>query len=598
MKLKYQQGGGLIYTPFIPGSLQSTATSGGNDNSGSDEPKIDALDKEILALMKGADLLPSDIQEIYSALISFQRSTQHLSDYDSGTSAYRTVMPKMLRIMNMIDVAKHNKDYWNGKMTEMRQHDAGSEVALDSYGRMWVQDLESKELKRIAPTDFDREKYNPVSNSMLMYMRERDLGFGDSIIDDTGMSLTGMGDVREEMDNIISKFGTIKSDDLQVQKFSDIAKDLQGMGVYKITNKYSKGDLYDFAGLLYSRLSRNAQHLIDANCAISGSDLHDYVLGIIRSETSLESSQNYEANLTKAALGGAGGSDGNDSLTHDTYAEHLNSGEGFNPARWTVIQPDNSDSALYVYSQDVGALLKDNKRFESANLSEVLQNADAVGSIVDASNISFGDQLLSLNDFSKVMYDESENMKRVYLPVYTDETGHMRIDFKAQQSIKSLQDYLDEHGEIAYPLIKEKLEEIPNAYLDEEHGIIKFKNEYPFLVLKGITSSDKVRLDTDSKYIRQMDRGEGDPRKDYKNIYNRVINSGYATGDTKQNNYDNGKAAGRNLYEGNIYLPLSGPLTAAGIYNYQYFGKSVYQDTTQKATNRQVRQGMQTNFDE
>ena len=594
MKLKiYQQGGGLIYTPFIP-ERTTSSISGSSDNE-SNEPKIDPLDKEILGLMKDANLLPSDIQSITNALTAFQKRTQRLSSV-GGTDAYRSVMPGMLQIMNMVSIAKHNREYWNGKVTEMRQHDAGSDVAMDSYGRMWV--TEDGKLSRINPKDFDKEKHTPISNSQLLYLRQRDFGFGDALIDDSGMSLTGMGDVREEIDGIIKNFGTIKSDNLELKKFSDIANELQGFGIYKITDKYSKADLQDFSGLLYNRLSANAKHLIDANCAINGTDPHTYIFNIIRSETSREQTQDFDASLTKAALGGAGGGDGNDSLTHDTYAEHLNSGEGFNPARWTVIQPDNSDSALYVYSQDVGALLKDNKRFESANLSEVLQNADAVGSIVDASNISFGDQLLSLNDFSKVMYDESENMRRVYLPVYTDETGHMRIDFKAQQSIKSLQDYLDEHGEIAYPLIKEKLEEIPNAYLDEEHGIIKFKNERPFLVLKGITSSDKVRLDTDSKYIRQMDRGEGDPRKDYKNIYNRVINSGYATGDTKQNNYDNGKAAGRNLYEGNIYLPLSGPLTAAGIYNYQYFGKSVYQDTTQKATNRQVRQGMQTNFDE
>ena len=130
MKLKvYQQGGGLIYTPFIPGRTESTI-SGSSDNSGGDDPKIDPLDKEILALMKDQNLLPSDIQAISNAVIAFQRRTQHLSGL--GADGYRSAMPGMLQIMSMVSTAKHNREYWDGKVTEMRQHDAGSDVALDS----------------------------------------------------------------------------------------------------------------------------------------------------------------------------------------------------------------------------------------------------------------------------------------------------------------------------------------------------------------------------------------------------------------------------------------------------------------------------------
>lgn len=595
MKLKYQQGGGLIYTPFIPGSLQSTATSGGNDNSGSDEPKIDALDKEILALMKGADLLPSDVQEIYNALISFQRSTQHLSDYGGGTSAYRTVMPKMLRIMNMIDVAKHNKDYWNGKMTEMRQHDAGSEVALDSYGRMWVQDLESKELKRIAPTDFDREKYNPVSNSMLMYMRERDLGFGDSIIDDTGMSLTGMGDVREEMDNIISKFGTIKSDDLQVQKFSDIAKDLQGMGVYKITNKYSKGDLHDFTGLLYNRLSRNAQHLIDANCAISGNDLHDYILGIIRSETSLESSQDYEANLTKAVgLGGAGGSgsDSDEKLNdHDTYAERLASGAGV-VAHWDYIMPGNSGSKLWGYVQNYGTPMSNDKSMGTMSMEKFMQNFDASGDI-EWSKATFGGYNITSVDLPKIMFKGGSTIKRMYLPVKPDGT----VDFTAQQEMATLQNWIDENGILNETLIQERVSEIDNAYWDPEEKVIKFHNSKPFFILDVLTSSDKVRFNSDSPYVYNMDKGPADIRRDWLDTYEDVLENGYP-GATKNKDYDFGKTRGRHLYEGLLFLPIVNDTIAATIYHNQNVSKNRYVDVRDQAELKEKKQNLRGNYAE
>ena len=73
MKLRImQQGGGLIYTPFIPGAQGATTTTSSSNTSDS-ESKIDALDKELIALMKGQDLLPSDIDRITKSLITFQK---------------------------------------------------------------------------------------------------------------------------------------------------------------------------------------------------------------------------------------------------------------------------------------------------------------------------------------------------------------------------------------------------------------------------------------------------------------------------------------------------------------------------------------------
>lgn len=594
MKLKvYQQGGGLIYTPFIPGAQGTTSRSG----SGEDDSKIDPLDKEILALMKDQNLLPSDIQAIYSSLTAFQKKTQHLSGL-GGTSAYRSVMPGMLKIMNMVSVARANKEQWDNSVSEIKKHDAGSEVALDGYGRMWVRNKENGELSRVTPDEFDREKYIPVSNSQLLSYRQRDnnLAFSDNMFGETGMDVVGMKDIRSELDTMISNIGEIETSNFQLQKFSDIAQDIQGMGVYKVTQKYSKGDIADFANLLYSRLSNGAKHLIDAHAAIDGYDKHDYILSIIRMQTDSSVIPSYDSSLSKAT--GMGTGEGNEKLdTKDTYAEHLNNGNMFGGGSWMIIQPSNSDLALYAYAQDVGAVLKDEKRFETANLAEVLTNADAIGAIVDAGNIYFGDQLLNGNDFSKVMYDSSSNMKRVYLPVKPDpdHLGHYQPDFDTQQKVGKLQEYMDSHGEISYAYIKEKLEDIPNAYLDEEHKVIRFKNERPFLAINGIVSSEKVRFNTASNYIRSMDRGEGDPRKDYKDTYNHVINYGYETGNDK-NRYDNGKASGRSLYEGVIYMPLTSPTVAAGIFNTEHFNKSVYTDAGQKSDTRQASQTAKTNF--
>ena len=90
MKLKvYQQGGGLIYTPFIPEQWLGTSgktskTSGSSD----EEDKLDPLDKELLGLMKDQNLLPSDIEMIYNRLIAFQRRSQNLSKMSGSISFF------------------------------------------------------------------------------------------------------------------------------------------------------------------------------------------------------------------------------------------------------------------------------------------------------------------------------------------------------------------------------------------------------------------------------------------------------------------------------------------------------------------------------
>lgn len=602
MKLRvYQQGGGLIYTPFIP-EKAGVSTAKASKSGDEDDAKLDPLDKELLSLMKDENLLPSDIQAISNALIAFQRSTQHLSDTAGfgGTGAYRSVMPGMLQIMNMVSTAKFNKNQWDKAISEMQKHDAGAEVAMDSYGRMFVLDSDGK-LSTVSPKDFNPEKYQPISNSQLLQIRERSAGMDGQLLNSMA-DLVGKQDVYKAINEIIKAYGTKENAQLlsKDEAVQNVLIDVNSPeGIYKLSTKHPQADLQKAFKVLYDELPTNMQNLLKANAALSGESnptegAYKFIHSIIMNNINTEVDPSYDATASKAA--GAGAGSGEKLSVKDTYAEHLNTGEGFNPPTWTVIQPSNSDLALYAYSQNVGPILKDEKRFETANLSEVLSNADAIGAIVDANNISFGDQLLALNDFSKVVYDASSNMKRVYLPIKTDSTGHIRIDFEAQQKVGKLQEYLDNHGEIAFALIEEKLEDIPNSYLDREHKVIRFKNEHPFLAINGIVSSDKVRIDTTSNYIWSMDRGEGDTRKDYKSIYNNTITTGYESGDKKR--YDNGSARGKNLYEGVIYMPLIGPLTATGIFNSAYFTKDTYTDITQKAEARQQAQKVKTNFTE
>jgi hypothetical protein len=189
---------------------------------------------------------------------------------------------------------------------------------MDSKGRMWVQDSE-KGITLVTPSNFDAETQTPISNSQLIALRRRDpqLAFNDALFSDTGLDVVGGADLRKEIDDIIDKAGSIKSVEFRSIPFAQIAEDLEGEGIYKVTQKYSKAELKGFAELLYSQLSASAKHLVAANSALSGMDKMDYLNVVINSRTeSGDPEFEYQTSLTKAAgMGGAGGSgsDGDDS---------------------------------------------------------------------------------------------------------------------------------------------------------------------------------------------------------------------------------------------------------------------------------------------
>lgn len=570
MKLKiYQQGGGLIYTPFIPEQWVGNGTKGSKDSSDS-ESKIDPLDKELIDLMKSQNLLPSDIQMIYNRLLQFQKKSR---EYTIGGD-YSSVMPGLLQITQLTSVAKANKEHWDKALAEVKSHDAGAEVAMDSYGRMWVRSIEDGRIQKVSPSDYDPNSYSPISNSELLYYRQRDpsFAFSDEILDSVITDVIGQKDLREEVDAIIKNFGTISKDQFKYgSKIKEIAGDIIDGDVYKISTKYSKADLNDFSELLYSQLSRSAQHLLNARSALIGANTFDYLSTIIASQTSPETSISYESAASKSA--GGGGSESG-SLVQSVYAEHLIWGD-FDEGKRTLIQPGNSDIAIYAYSQDVGPIKKGENDFGSANLDKVFTQADAIGTLIDKNNIYFGDYKVGSNDFSRIMYDNQENIKRVELPV--KETGE--IDFDSQQKADKLQEYIHRNGGMVPDyVIEEQLEDIPGAYWDKEKKVIRFKNSNIFFVISAIASSEKVGFNVDSPYIRQMEKDSVDSRKDYMDMYNNAINSGYANvpSDAKKNQYHNGDSAGRHLYRANLYMPISGKVIATALYNHERLPVSSY----------------------
>ena len=582
MKLRtMQQGGGLIYTPFIPEQYAGSTGRSSKSDSDSDDPKIDPLDKELIGLMKDQNLLPSDIKNIFSALTSFQRRTQSLSSTAGfgGTDAYRSVMPGMLNIMNLVSQAKFNKGQYDKAVSEIEKHDASSEIAMDSNGRMYVDSEQG--LKLIKTTEFDPEKHRPLSNSELLNLRATQFAFNTGMLSDL-TDVIGQKDVREQIDAIINNFGNIKSTEFKNKKMQNIAQDLnEPDGIYKITTKYSKADLQDFSGLLFSQLSKNAQNLIKANAAVGNYTPKDYISSIIASQTDKEVDIDYDASASKTVK--------------DTYPERLVTGNGLDPEQWINIMPNNTGITISAYAQNAGPVMKDGNRFDNSNLQIMLSHADGIGGIIDAQSITFGDQLINPTDFKNLMVDTSVNMKRVWLPVHYTSDGRVTPNFEAQQKLEQAQEYVaKQNGQISDAWMEQWLaDNLPDAKWDPNTKEIKFDKSKmrPFLVVHGIAARNRVEFDTDSNYLYHLPSDEGRQLKDQ---YDRIVKQESVSGKIEK---AEGKGAARwKYYSGNIYMPISGPAVGAFIYNNQYYPQDTYTDITNKARNSEAQRLMRTNF--
>lgn len=601
MKLKImQQGGGLIYTPFIPQAQAATGNASGSSSSSS-ESKLDPLDKEILGIMKDQNLLPSDVRQIYDKLIKFQKQTQHLTAL--GDDSYRAAMPGMLQILGLVNEAKYNKTQSDNIVKKMAEENAGADPALDAYGRMYVRNKDRDwEIEQVSISDFDREKHVPISNSELLSMRQRQFGFQDKFMDDLE-NMVGMTTTQKEIDRIINEIGSTETS--AYIKNSSANRVIQALiqdgpeGIYKLSQKDRSEGLQPAWNAIYQRLPQNMRNLLRANAALLNTDPLVLIQDSVLRNTDTKTDVNYESTASKA-VGYDTDPVGTKSSTQvkDTYPERLATGEGFDPEKWINIMPSNTGVILNAYAQNVGPVVKGENRMNSASLATILQQADGIGTITDAQSITFGNQLLNENEARMLMVDTNINMQRVWLPIKRMPDGRYTPDFEAQQKLEKVQKYIrDNNGQISDTYIENWLKNnLPSARWDSENKQVVFDKSsmMPFLVLHGIGTSKRLDFETNSPYLHNLSREEAGR---YKDLYEMSINEDSRNGSVKSAKGKDISTGNRNkFYSGNIYIPISGSTIAAGIHNSQYFDRDVYTDITQKARINEQRQQMITNF--
>lgn len=514
MKLRImQQGGGLIYTPFIPGAQGATTTTSSSNTSDS-ESKIDALDKELIALMKGQDLLPSDIDRITKSLITFQkRASQYAAVGD-----YSSVMPGVYQIQAEVLKAQAAKKQSDIVTQRMAKENAGSEVALDTYGRMYVQDKEGN-VTKVTTSEFDEEKYRPISNSELLYYRQVSAADNGQIFNDLG-NMVGMETVQKELSDIIDNFGSIKGDRFETKRMQDIANDItNGVGIFKITEKYSKADLNDFSGLLLSQLSRDARYRIKANSKLMGLDENDYIHTIIASRTDTEQSVSYEATMTKAATGDSGSGDGSSSgdaknLKEYSYIERLAANQNAGLPVHLSLNKNGSSVDMDILAFNQGPIVKDKEEnsIGAGMLSDIRNDAYGLNQVATQDSVQFGNQMFSKSSQDTIYYDNS-TMYSAKLPWTTDKQGNIMVDYAVIDLLEDLNQRRKngDLGNLTPEMLNRVLKETDSRLYVTDSGEIAWADSKWFIGFEAYTANNfQNNLDTSSPWITKVSASERD----------------------------------------------------------------------------------------
>ena len=571
MKLKiYQQGGGLIYTPFIPEQYADSSGRNSKSSSGSDDEdaKIDPLDKELLGLMKDQNLLPSDIQMIYNRLIAFQKSTQRLSSMTGfgGTGSYRSVMPGMLQIMNLVSQARYNKARADSALNQMTKESTGSDVALDKYGRMYVQNMEGK-VEKISPKDYDSEKYRPISNSELMYLREQSLPFNSEILSDV-VDTVGMSSISKEINRIIDAFGTTKSEGYFDKDVVSVFLALKSPdGIYKLTEEKTSADLRKAWNVIYKQLPTNMRQVLDARAALTESNPVDFIHEIILSNLDYKQGIDYDLSQSKAAgfNTGSGSSDGEKLTAQNTYQYRFGIGDG--PREQFLMVPTASaiyeKGAYLAQGTDFGPMLNwDLRPLDPMNLQKMFFSGDKEGNALSASvntqDITFGNHLVKESERPTIFYNGNSGVTKVYLP-WTEENGHIKPDFEKLRQFNAYKKEIKDAGNITPTERNAILAKYPkltsgDVIPSEDGKSFILRNTKPFMAFSAFAGDDTIKFTKDELlFLRKLDKSEA---KRIKDLYNSYVKYDKAYGDKKKDalNRNYAESESGDFWEGIVFV--------------------------------------------
>lgn len=601
MKRIYQSGGVVSYTPFIPNSGTASTSSSGSTEK---QDKITGtLQKEIVDVLK-ENGIQSDVDTFLSQANAFLNKSQHLSSMSLfGGQSDDYSMTDLIQVLSMANRVKQNKAYYDTAADRLKEQDAWNEVAVSTDGKIYVYSEEG--LRTVSADEFhkNRDKYQALTNSQVLGLREQDsnMAFNSNVLRDMSGAL-GLKTITAQLMDTVSKFGTMSrteytknTGDAISQSAWDGMQILLGngpQGYYKATTKSEKENVQSALSYLWKSLGTDGQARLRAETAANGLDpsknQYDLLLQTIEHHTDFEQSVDFDKTATEYDPDGDGkGNKPEDALTEGTLAMEVARGNlTETTAYMSPVAQRVSDKAMMAFKAWNAGQLQDRQGdvLHANNLQDLLPNVEQAKA-ADTSTIVFGNQVLSSQDAAGIVWDGRSLATRVALPKkYVN--GKQVPNFDLMTKLNELNAWVSDNPGVTSLEVQSKMKELASegVYFDSDTKRYTISPERMgfFLSFAAYGSDDLLDITETSKpFLQKLSRKDG---KQLKSQFNNYVQFGKAIPGKKEkqkNNFESSEAG--DFYYGNIYIPIVDPLQATITTTNQYYPKSTFMDSSKQA---------------
>lgn len=583
----------MYQSPFSSSVSQPVSSKNSNSNSSSNtaEKISGTVKKEIIDILKESGI-PSDVNLFLTKANNFLKNSTSLSNMSlfGGTNSDYDIS-HLIVIQQMANDIKFNKAKFDSAEKNLNDQEAWGDIALDSRGYMYVINTDGN-IETVRPENFDIEKQQALTNQQILGLRERSETFAmDSVLLNNLEGAVGMKTIQEYLLEIVEKLGMSSTQGYISKEQGMVIDGIKELisggpeGYYKIKSKSPSSDIKTALQYLYSQLTRPMKQVLNATIAAEGGDpskdRYRFIGMMVSNHLDFEQSVDFEKGDGSSAK--TKDSESKASVK-DTLAEKYASGSGAPPPRREILMTANSGTPLFAYTQNLGAILNSDGKSQlgNANLLDVFTNGYGMA-MVDKQSITFGDMLINPANLSKIVYDSSTNLRRVYLPARS-ENGRIVPDFKLAELVDTLNTQARENGYTPDQIRNIIQSEYPSLVYDEATGLILAKNSKLFFTFGAIASDDTYGsgLENSNWLIPQSDEVDEAWKDEYNKLISYRTNKSFKEGD-ETGNPETDWWWGYKFYKGNVFVPVSDPMLASTIYNDQYWPKDVYVNMTQQA---------------
>ena len=587
--IEKKQSGGIIYTPFVPSYNASEAESSSSNSSSSDEGKIGDIQKEILDVLQ-ENGLPSDVDTFMKSANRFLRKAEITGEWS---------MADFTRIQSLANRVAHNKTLYDAATQHLTETGNWNEVALNDKGQMYVINNDSKVIA-IDPGEYykNRDNYQALTNNDILEFRSNASPFDSSVLNSMSGSI-GINNIVEYVKGLTLDLGTHsisgytkqESQNMEDMIHQLIAGGPEGYYKFKREIQVDGSSAQQALNYLYNSLPNNMRQLLRAKAAAEGQNPNESPI-LLMQILANHVDESYDVSFDSTATKSAGVGTDSTSTKEDTYLEHLATGNTLGKYEDIRITPMGSTISLNVVGQNGGPLIdRQGDKVDQNNLRELLKSTYAF-QITDTNSITFGSQIVSSQDYDKLVWDNSSQITRVFLPYIQTDEGKIVPNFGLLKQIDEFQKEIDIMGGQITPNIQQQLQEYfgDAVFYNPETKKLQVNDKYvkPFLSISAYANSNTMgNLDTTDAFLSSVDRETGKQIKaDYENATMYYMPHGKEL--DKDKLVDQARARKGKFYRGNIFIPITGRTIGTHLTSGQEIPKSVYSDVNGNDANQDI----------